>query len=50
MSFGVRDGDWIDPPEPPECGGCDKWEECPCGCGNGWCREFGCMTERGDRC
>lgn len=29
----------IDPPEPPEetCETCGSWEECPDGCGWGWC-------------
>lgn len=50
MSFGFRDEDWTDPPDPPQCRECAKWEACPCGCGNGWCREYGCMTEGGDAC
>ena len=35
MSFGMRDQDWVDPPEPPtfraHCGDCNHFHECPCG-------------------
>ena len=35
MSFGLRDQDWVDPPEEPPviCRDCRNWTECPCGCG-----------------
>jgi len=41
MSFGIRDADWIDPPESPpykgKCRDCGNFIECPCGCGWGEC-------------
>jgi hypothetical protein len=40
MSFGLRDRDWVDPPEPEtfraHCGDCTHFHECPCG-KHGWC-------------
>lgn len=54
MGFGLRDEDWVDPDDEPEtavrCGDCPDWEECPCGCGNGWCRTFGTFTAEGEGC
>lgn len=45
MSFGLRDQDWIDPPEEPifraHCSDCTHFDACPCGCGYGWCSEIG---------
>ena len=41
MSFGLRDADWVDPPDPEEydgtCTQCIDFTECPCGCGWGYC-------------
>jgi len=43
MSFGYRDRDWINPPEPPiyhgTCARCAKFDACPCGCGWGHCED-----------
>lgn len=40
MSFGMRDRDWIDPPEPETfrayCEDCNHFHECPCG-KHGYC-------------
>lgn len=48
MSFGVRDQDWIDPPEPPTfratCRDCNHCHECPCG-EHGFCEEIGEFVE-----
>lgn len=45
MSFGLRDADWVDPPEEPtfraHCRDCTHFDGCPCGCGYGWCSEIG---------
>lgn len=49
MSFGLRDKDWIDPPDNEAsrmiCNECSHWCECPCGCGCGWCSCCGEFTE-----
>lgn len=52
MSFGLRDQDWVDPPEeqPVICRDCRNWTECPCGCGYGWCREYKEHTHETDDC
>lgn len=43
MSFGLRDEDWVDPPEEPvyegACRDCARFTECPCGCGWGFCAD-----------
>lgn len=50
MSFGMRDQDWVDPPEPPtfraNCGDCNHFHECPCGA-HGFCDEIGEFVEPG---
>ena len=55
MGFGLRDEDWVDPDGDPngpavKCGECRDWEECPCGCGSGWCRAFGTFTGEDEDC
>lgn len=41
MSFGLRDKDWVDPPEREDykgaCTDCEHFTECGCGCGWGYC-------------
>lgn len=41
MSFGLRDSDWVNPPDPPAydgtCECCARFTACPCGCGWGFC-------------
>ena len=52
MSFGLRDQDWVDPPEEPPiiCRDCGRWTECPCVCGYGWCSSFKEFTHETDDC
>ena len=52
MSFGLRDEDWVDPPEqePIKCHDCDEWFECDCGCFYGWCKSGKCFTHGDDEC
>lgn len=44
MSFGLRDADWVDPPEEPtfraRCRDCTHCHVCPCD-RHGWCDEIG---------
>lgn len=44
MSFGYYDHEWVDPdPEPVydgPCNRCARFEECPCGCGWGYCNKY----------
>ena len=44
MSFGLRDRDWVDPPDPEtfdaHCRDCTHFHECPCG-EHGWCDAAG---------
>ncbi len=53
MSFGLRDKDWVDPPEQPPrfCGErCDRFSPCPCGCGWGMCDDSGEYVQEGWEC
>lgn len=52
MSFGLRDSDWVDPPEipPRRCSQCDEYTPCPCGCGWGICDYTGEWVQEGDEC
>lgn len=48
MSFGLRDQDWVDPPEPEtfkaHCRDCTNCRMCPCG-DHGFCTEIGEYVE-----
>lgn len=52
MSFGLRDEDWIepDPVQAVKCRECDDWDECPCGCGYGWCFANKEFTHEDEEC
>lgn len=52
MSFGYRDEDWVDPPDPVfvKCEACEWWRECDCGCGWGYCTDRGQSTKADDGC
>lgn len=52
MSYGIRDEDWVDPPEriPLICKKCIEWNECP-HCGEyGWCEAEEMMARWDDQC
>lgn len=54
MSFGVRDEDWVDPPEPAECIGydCEAYRGCKTreGYEYGYCESSCVYIEKGDEC
>ena len=52
MGFGLSDSSWLEPDdeEPLKCHDCEFWNECPCGCGHGWCSMNSEFTEGDDGC
>lgn len=51
MSYGWNDSDWVDPDEKTcKCEECDHWEECPEGCGWGYCTVHKDFTQEDEQC